>query len=170
MLAYRGMVADFLEERADMEAALPPAERLWTPAIVALQGQGDMPPAATAAAVRAHIRGVRTDRPLTNIELGVLVEQLQHLNVLITEYNPTYTAASGFCSVLGGADPATATHVRIAHVPAGGVGELNHWNAVLPRDGQLGPMPSGTPAGKGVRRAGDDALGASVKKPRTGDL
>lgn len=165
VVSCRGQVANFLQGCTELEAARPADQRPWTTAILALQGQVAGDAGADAAVVQAHIQGVRTDAPLTDVELGVLARLLRPPNapLLITVYNPTYGAARGYCAVLGDGDPATAMHVRIAHVPAAGAGELNHWNAVRVQV----PPPAGRVLRSGSNR---DVEMSSAKRPRVGDV
>lgn len=175
----REMIADVLEHHAGVEAAAPTGRRTWTDAICALSGRRTTGAAgghAVEEVVRQHLDGVRRDAPMTHVELAVLTQLLEHSNVLLTIYNPTYDPRRGYCSVQSDAAPAiNATHVRVANVPAGGAGELNHWNVVQPRVGPGGPAAGAAGGGGGLttpspnaRRqaspaAGDDP-GAPVAK------
>lgn len=135
--ALRAMVVDFLRHVTTEELAEGPTAYTWVASIQAVAG----PAAAVTpaeAVVAEHLSRMEGGAQSTNVEVAALMPILDMDNngAALVLYSPMYSAANSYCYTLTAMPTSDARRVvRIAWVPAGGAGELNHFVVVSPTPG-----------------------------------
>jgi hypothetical protein len=184
-----------LEQHVTAEAPLPVDQQVWLRAILGMPRPESTVPETSDQRVRRYLegvwpangRGARAEdgvgeagvSPTTHVELAAVARLLRHSNHSLHVYKPS--AAEG-CHCVQMYEPHESPYepvlVRVANVPAGGAGVLNHWVAVVtlpPSDngeqaaGSMSTRKASLRNAAGGLQDGKETVERS-KRQRTGDV